>query len=308
MSSLRAILTAGLIAGMNMPLLIPAANAQVAGITVTLGGVSAAAPAKGETQSLNVSQGARTTLSVGNGVQIGTQAQMSSSIGTISLSRSVLEPTSVTLGSTIGRNDTQTTVINIENITANGSGGNIASEGGSNIEVADGSKFASGRADIVGMTASSAIEVNTAGTLVLNDDGTVTPGAGVGKATYFAAVNPEVVKDNDLFYRDLLVDENDEPILDADGNLQYTGRILTTDGGELLPDESGTPIAKGAAGGDEDYWETVNACSPSAEQSCIYEDADLLKTGNANASSSYQTTTNIDINSNNFTNVFGQAF
>ena len=101
MSSLKAILTAGLIAGMNMPLLIPAANAQVAGITVTLGGVSAAAPAKGETQSLNVSQGSRTTLSVGNGVQIGTQAQMSSSIGTISLSRSVLEPTSVTLGSTI---------------------------------------------------------------------------------------------------------------------------------------------------------------------------------------------------------------
>ena len=300
MSSLKAILTAGLIAGMNIPLLIPAANAQVAGITVTLGGVSAAAPAKGETQSLNVSQGSRTTLSVGNGVQIGTQAQMSSSIGTISLSRSVLEPTSVTLGSTIGRNDTQTTVINIENITANGSGGNIASEGGSNIEVDEGSRFASGRADIIGMTAYSDIVVDTAGTLVLNDDGTVTPGAGIGKATYFAAVNPEVIKDRDPFYRELLVDADDETILDDDGNLPYTGAILT--------DKDGDHLEKGRTGYDEDYWETVNACSPSADQSCIYEDADLLKTGNANASSSYQTTTNIDINSNNFTNVFGQAF
>ena len=303
MSSLKAILTAGLIAGMNMPLLIPAANAQVAGITVTLGGVSAAAPAKGETQSLNVSQGSRTTLSVGNGVQIGTQAQMSSSIGTISLSRSVLEPTSVTLGSTIGRNDTQTTVINIENITANGSGGNIASEGGSNIEVDEGSRFASGRADIVGMTAYSDIVVDTSPSLVLkNGDETtlIDRGEAAGKATYFAAVNPEVIKDRDPFYRELLVDANDEPILDDDGNLQYTGAILT--------DKDGDPLEKGRTGYDEDYWETVNACSPSADQSCIYEDADLLKTGNANASSSYQTTTNIDINSNNFTNVFGQAF
>ena len=306
MSSLKAILTAGLIAGMNIPLLIPAANAQVAGITVTLGGVSAAAPAKGETQSLNVSQGSRTTLSVGNGVQIGTQATMSSSIGTISLSRSVLEPTSVTLGSTIGRNDTQTTVINIENITANGSGGNIASEGGSNIEVDEGSRFASGRADIVGMTAYSDIVVDTAGTLVSTPSATegeaptISAGTGVGKATYFASVNPEVIKDRDPFYRELLVDGNNEPILDDDGNLQYTGDILTK--------ADGSPLAKGEAGFDEDYWDTVNACSPSADQSCIYEDADLLKTGNANASSSYQTTTNIDINSNNFTNVFGQAF
>ena len=302
MSSLKAILTAGLIAGMNIPLLIPAANAQVAGITVTLGGVSAAAPAKGETQSLNVSQGSRTTLSVGNGVQIGTQAQMSSSIGTISLSRSVLEPTSVTLGSTIGRNDTQTTVINIENITANGSGGNIASEGGSNIEVDEGSRFASGRADIVGMTAYSDIVVDTSPTLILkNGDGTTTQidrEDAAGKATYFASVNPEVIKDNDPYYRELARD-GDEPILDDDGNLQYTGDILTKDG---------APVAKGEQGFDEDYWETVNGCSPSADQSCIYEDADLLKTGNANASSSYQTTTNIDINSNNFTNVFGQAF
>ena len=304
MSSLKAILTAGLIAGMNIPLLIPAANAQVAGITVTLGGVSAAAPAKGETQSLNVSQGSRTTLSVGNGVQIGTQATMSSSIGTISLSRSVLEPTSVTLGSTIGRNDSQTTVINIENITANGSGGNIASEGGSNIEVDEGSRFASGRADIVGMTAYSDIVVDTSPTLILkNGDGTTTQidrEDAAGKATYFASVNPEVIKDRDPYYRQLLVDANNEPILDADGNLQYTGDILTK--------ADGSPLAKGEAGFDEDYWDTVNACSPSADQSCIYEDADLLKTGNANASSSYQTTTNIDINSNNFTNVFGQAF
>ena len=82
MSSLKALLTTGLVVGMNMPLMLPAAHAQ---ITVTLEGVTATAPNKGETQSLNVSQGARTTLAVGNGVQLGTSAQMSSSIGTISL-------------------------------------------------------------------------------------------------------------------------------------------------------------------------------------------------------------------------------
>jgi len=313
MSSLKTLLTTGLLIGMNMPLMLPAAHAQ---ITVTLEGVTATAPNKGETQSLNVSQGARTTLAVGNGVQLGTSAQMSSSIGTISVSRSVLEPTSIALGSSIGMNDTQTTTINIENITANGNGGNINSQGGSNITVAEGSKFASGRADIVGMTAESRILVDTAGNMTYSDgaDGAPVKGTAIEKggkqavASYFASVNPEVMKDNDPFYRDLLVDGNGEPILDADGKLQYTGNILTKDGTVLKTDESGVPIAKGAAGGDEDYWDTVNACSPSSTKSCIFEDADILKTGNANASSNYQTTTNIDINSSNFTNVFGQAF
>ena len=306
MSSLKKLLTTGLLVGMQMPLMLPAANAQ---ITVTLEGVTATAPNKGETQSLNVSQGARTTLAVGNGVQLGTSAQMSSSIGTISVSRSVLEPTSIALGSSIGLNDTQTTTINIENITANGNGGTIASEGGSNISVAEGSKFASGRADIVGMTAESKILVDTAGNLSYGADGVaVEKGGKQAVATYFASVNPEVIKDNDLFYRDLLVDSDGKPILDADGKRQYTGNILTKEGTLLKTDESGVPIAKGAEGGDEDYWETVNACSPSSTQSCVFEDADILKTGNANASSNYQTTTNIDINSSNFTNVFGQAF
>lgn len=313
MSSLKTLLTTGLLVGMNMPLMLPAAHAQ---ITVTLEGVTATAPNKGETQSLNVSQGARTTLAVGNGVQLGTSAQMSSSIGTISVSRSVLEPTSIALGSSIGLNDTQTTTINIENITANGNGGNISSQGGSNITVAEGSKFASGRADIVGMTAESKILVDTAGNMTYSDgnDGAPVKGTAIetggkkAEASYFASVNPEVMKDNDPFYRDLLVDADGKPILDADGKLQYTGNILTKDGTLLKTDESGVPIAKGTTDGDADYWDTVNACSPSSTKSCMYEDADILKTGNANASSNYQTTTNIDINSSNFTNVFGQAF
>ena len=315
MSSLKTLLTTGLLVGMNMPLMLPAAHAQ---ITVTLEGVTATAPAKGETQSLNVSQGARTTLAVGNGVQLGTAAQMSSSIGTTSISRSVLEPTSIALGSSIGMNDSQTTTINIENITANGNGGNINSQGGSNITVAAGSKFASGRADIVGMTAESKILVDTAGNMTYSDGkatGDAPKGTAVEKggkqavASYFASVNPEVMKDNDPYYRDLLVDSDGKPIRDADGKLQYTGAILTRDAqGNLKTDESGTPIAKGATGGDEDYWSTVNACAPDSGKACMYEDADILKTGNANASSNYQTTTNIDINSSNFTNVFGQAF
>ena len=316
MSSLKTLLTTSLLVGMNMPLIVPAANAQ---ITVTLEGVTATAPAKGETQSLNVSQGARTTLAVGNGVQLGTSAQMSSSIGTTSISRSVLEPTSIALGSSIGMNDTQTTTINIENITTNGNGGNINSLGGSNITVAEGSKFASGRADIVGMTAESKILVDTAGNLSYSDGakvgvdqpkGTaVEKGGKAAVASYFASVNPEVMKDNDPYYRDLLVDADGKPIRDSDGKLQYTGAILTKDGaGNLKLDESGAPVAKGATGGDEDYWSTVNACSPDSTKACMYEDADILKTGNANSSSNYQTTTNIDINSSNFTNVFGQAF
>ena len=47
MSSLKTLLTTGLLVGMNMPLMLPAAHAQ---ITVTLEGVTATAPAKGETQ------------------------------------------------------------------------------------------------------------------------------------------------------------------------------------------------------------------------------------------------------------------
>ena len=314
MSSLKALLTTGLVVGMNMPLMLPAAHAQ---ITVTLEGVTATAPAKGETQSLNVSQGARTTLAVGNGVQLGTSAQMSSSIGTTSISRSVLEPTSIALGSSIGMNDTQTTTINIENITANGNGGNINSQGGSNITVAEGSKFASGRADIVGMTAESKILVDTAGNMTYSDgkDGAPVKGTAIetggkqAEASYFASVNPEVMKDNDPYYRDLLVDADGVPIRDSDGKLQYTGAILTKDSqGNIKTDESGAPVAKGATGGDTDYWDTVNACAPDSGKACMYEDADILKTGNANASSNYQTTTNIDINSSNFTNVFGQAF
>ena len=72
--------------------------------------------------------------------------------------------------------------------------------------------------------------------------------------------------------------------------------------------EEGRGILKGGPGLDEDYWESVNGCTPTASNSCIYEKADILKTGNASANSSYQTSTNIDINSNAFTNVFGQAF
>ena len=52
-------------------------------ITVTMAGVSATVPEAGRTEQLNVSQGQRTTLSVGNGVTLGTSAQFTSSIGSV---------------------------------------------------------------------------------------------------------------------------------------------------------------------------------------------------------------------------------
>ena len=96
-------------------------------------------------------------------------------------------------------NDTQTTTINIENITANGNGGNINSQGGSNITVAEGSKFASGRADIVGMTAESKILVDTAGNMTYSDgaDGAPVKGTAIetggkqAEASYFALLIPK---------------------------------------------------------------------------------------------------------------------
>ena len=300
-------------------------NAQVAGgITVTMSGVSATIPEKGSTQQLNVSQGQRTTLSVGNGVTLGTSAQFTSSIGSISVSRSVLQPTHVSLESSIGKGYTNDkgglvegrTDINIENISANSDGGNIQSDGGSSMTVGENSKFASGKAIISGMTASSKVSVDT----TLPVDG------GKGVAEYFATANPQVVKadvfaTDEPFHRDLLTYEADvtnaagevihragEPILDAKGERQYVGKILTKDAeGNLKLDESGKPVEIGGEFA-EDYWDSVNGCTPTAAGGCTYESADSLKTGNASANSSYQTSTNIDINSNAFTNVFGQAF
>ena len=92
MSSLKKLLATGILVGMNMPLMLPGAQAQ---IVVTLDGVTAEAPAQGRTESLNVTRGSRTTLAVGNGVQLGTSATMSSSVGTNSVSRSVLVPTQI---------------------------------------------------------------------------------------------------------------------------------------------------------------------------------------------------------------------
>ena len=299
MSSLKKLLATGILVGMNMPLMLPAAQAQ---ITVTLDGVTADAPAKGRTESLNVTRGSRTTLAVGNGVQLGTSATMSSSVGTNSVSRSVLVPTSIALSSSIGmtpvvETDGVTsavardnlgevipsgkTNIVIENITANGDGGTINSSSNSTMDVAAGSKYASGNAVIDGMTADSKIEVDTE------------KAGSVGEASYFASVTPEVVKVSDPFYRD-----------------PTTGEVLADDGTNIKADGSSgakTPLTHKF---DEEtgYWDTVNACSPKSDQECTYADADALKTGNASASSNYQTTTNIDINSSDFTTVFGQAF
>ena len=252
---------------------LPSARSQ--SITVTLEGVGAVTPAKGTTEQLNVSQGQRTTLSVGNGVQLGTSAQMTSSVGTISLSRSVLEPTSVFLGSSIGPN----TVINIENITAAGNGGAVTTDNNSSITVGDGTTYASGKAVIDGMTASSDIKVDTNAPLT---------STGQGRAEYYAIVNPQIQKSDDPFF------------IDKDGNYHLVDKV--DEDGNIVRNADGTAVQVKVER------EGVNACTPTANKSCVYTDADILKTGNASASSNYQTTTNIDINSSSFTNVFGQAF
>ena len=80
MSSLKKLLATGILVGMNMPLMLAAMRSQ------SLLMVLPPMHQQGRTESLNISQGARTTLAVGNGVQL--TAAMSSSVGTISMSRS----------------------------------------------------------------------------------------------------------------------------------------------------------------------------------------------------------------------------
>ena len=84
------------------------------------------------------------------------------------------------------------------------------------------------------------------------------------------------MKDNDPFYRDLLVDADSNPFVQMEN---FNILEILKEEGNIKTDESGAPVAKGATGGD-DYWDTVNACAPIQQSMC--EDADILKTGNAN--------------------------
>jgi hypothetical protein len=130
------------------------------------------------TENLSVTNGSRTTLSVGNSTSFGANTNLSSSAGLVSVSRSVLIPSSIGIESSIGSGQILgKTTINISNLTAKGGGEILPGSGsgtssGSKINSTDG-QFASGNALIDGMQASVKMDI----------------GAN-GEASFFSTVHP----------------------------------------------------------------------------------------------------------------------
>lgn len=130
------------------------------------------------TENLSVTNGSRTTLSVGNSTSFGANTNLSSSAGLVSVSRSVLIPSTIGIESSIGSGQTLgKTIINISNLTAKGGGEILPGSGsgtssGSKINSTDG-QFASGNAVIDGMQASVKMDI----------------GAN-GEASFFSTVHP----------------------------------------------------------------------------------------------------------------------
>ena len=224
------------------------ADAQV---TVSLGGVTAAAPEKGTTQNLNLSSGSRTSLVVGNSTAFGTSVNLNSSAGVTAVSSASLIPTSIGIQSAIGDNLARKTDINISNLSSKDLDKDYSqssdASGTSGTTVESGSSSASGIAVIEGMSASVELKIKTPGT-VYTEGGKTSTHAGPGKAQYNVAVFPNRAGT-----------ENSEGCLDS---LTY----------------------------------------------CDFKSPDTLTSGNAAASANLSTSTNIDINASEFTNVFAQSF
>lgn len=222
-------------------------------VTVSLGGVSAAAPEKGTTNNLNLSSGSRTSLVVGNSTSFGASVNLNASVGVTAVSNASLIPTSVGIESSIGMNDAQKTNINISNLSSKDLDKDYSqstdSTGTSGSTVESGSSSASGIAVIDGMSAAVNLNIKTPGT-VYTEGGETSTHAGPGKAEYNVAV---------------------------------------------FPNRAGTM---------EDQSE---ACLESITY-CNYESSDNLTSGNAASSANLSTSTNIDINASDFTNIFAQSF
>lgn len=139
------------------------------------------------TENLSLTNGSRTSLSVGNATSFGASANLSASEGLTAISRSVLIPASVVIESTIGSNPSSLgkTSINISNLTAKGGGtvtpGSASGASGSTINATD-SQFASGIATIDGMGATVKMNIGTT---------SLTPDS---QASFFAIVHPNVIK------------------------------------------------------------------------------------------------------------------
>jgi hypothetical protein len=141
------------------------------------------------TENLSVTNGSRTSLSVGNSTSFGTSANLSVSQGLTAVSRSVLAPSQVDITSNIGANPLKpgVTQINISNLTAKGGGTiNLENQGGigdgSTINSKDG-QFASGDATIDGMGAAVKMSIGS------------TPSSGTStgsQASFYSIVHPHV--------------------------------------------------------------------------------------------------------------------
>lgn len=146
------------------------------------------------TENLSLTNGSRTTLSVGNSTSFGASANLSASEGLTAISRSVLVPSTVIIESTIGSSPSALgkTSINISNLTAKGGGtvtpGSGSGASGSTINATD-SQFASGVATIDGMGAN--VKMTIGSTLT---GSTSTPSSSDSQASFFATVHPNVLK------------------------------------------------------------------------------------------------------------------
>jgi len=152
-------------------------------VTVTLGGVSVAAPPKGETQNVNVSSGSRTSLVVGNSTSFGASAQLNTSPGVTALSSSTLTPTSISIGSNIGQNALQSTTISIANLSSKDNAKTSDADGLNTSDI--GNSSASGNVSIDGMSAEVKLDIRTPATLY---EGVAHEGP--GEASFDVAVFP----------------------------------------------------------------------------------------------------------------------
>jgi len=169
-------------------LILSTSSPNLAQSVIGPSGVTATAPAQGRTENLSVTNGSRTTLTVGNSSSFGASANLSASAGLTSISRSALVPAVASVSSSIGTTGTTlgVTKINISNLTAKGggtvnpsssNGGGIGS--GTTINATDG-QFASGDATIDGMNASVNISI---GKSEASPD---------SQASFFAIVHPHL--------------------------------------------------------------------------------------------------------------------
>lgn len=162
-------------------------QAQLSQSVIAPTGTSVVAPSVTSgrsTENMSVTNGSRTTLSVGNSTSFGASANISASEGLTAVSRSVLVPASAAITSNIGSNPNTlgVTKINISNLTAKGGGTiNPAAQGGigtgTTIQSTDG-QFASGDATIDGMGASVTMGIGPT---------TASPNS---EASFFSIVHP----------------------------------------------------------------------------------------------------------------------